>query len=154
MSRTIVYSQTFFYFRSLIDKYRGKDLSDLAWEKKQTDSKLPLPSRMIISSTFRIWCDTSFHENADFTVIWKKIYLIRKIGSEILVETRIDGEDRWPGITDETRSHVITWSDGGTIRPTILFTTSFSGLLTGKNFYLHFMRVDFTVRSPREIDFI
>ena len=88
------------------------------------------------------------------TVIWKKIYLIRKIGSEIPVETRIDGEDRWPGITDETRSHVITWSDGGTIRPTILFTTSFSGLLTGKNFYLHFMRVDFTVRSPREIDFI
>lgn len=57
---------------------------------------------------------------------------IRKIGSEILVETRIDGATMRG--SDKTRSHVIASSDAGIIRSTILFTTSFSGLLTGKNF--------------------
>lgn len=146
MSRTMLYSQIYFFIFVLSLTNIAEKICQILHEKR---------NRLIRSFLFHLeWLHLPRFELMSITVIWKKIYLIRKIGSEIPVETRIDGEDRWPGITDETRSHVITWSDGGTIRPTILFTTSFSGLLTGKNFYLHFMRVDFTVRSPREIDFI
>lgn len=146
MSRTMLYSQIYFFIFVLSLTNIAEKICQMLHEKR---------NRLIPSFLFHLeWLHLPRFELMSITVIWKKIYLIRKIGSEILVETRIDGEDQWPGITDETRSHVITWSDGGTIRPTILFTTSFSGLLTGKNFYLHFMRVDFTVRSPREIDFI
>lgn len=108
---------TIFRFPSLIDKHRaGKDSSDLLCSSTNFERRFSTEMSIFITTRKK----EKFISHRDMR---NRILTGRLMKRQCGIDVRG---------SDKTGNHVITWSDiGETIRSTtILFTTSFRGLLT------------------------